>query len=122
MYFSDGKSDRAILLTEECQTCIAVGVECLDRTLLQLLTGNITVAKLKLLDARITNFTEVFCAIERNAQSAAFEVPESGVQGLDKSAVLQKVILWRKREMSNLESMCRLISHFVAASRGVKSG
>jgi len=121
---SDGKSERACLLTEECQECIAIGVEDLDKTIHQLLTGQISLAKLKLLatEPGTANFLEVFRVVEKNAQSDVFKVPESGIEGLNKSGVLQRVILWRKTEQQNLESMCRLVSHFTDLCRDIQSG
>jgi len=118
----DGKSERARLLTVECQECIAIGVEALDNTIQQLLNGHTSLAKLKLLTAGIANFLQVFRVVEKNAQSDVFKVPESGVQDMDKAAVLHKVINWRQFEQKNLESMCRLVSNFVAACAGVQSG
>ena len=64
----------------------------------------------------------MFRVVEKNAQSAQFEVPDSGVEGLDKSAVLQKVMKWRQTEQDKLESVCRLVSHFVARCGDVQSG
>jgi len=64
----------------------------------------------------------VFNAVEKNAESDVFNVPESGVKGLNKSAVLQKVITWRQAEQCNMETMCRLVSHFVEACGHVQSG
>ena len=87
-----------------------------------MLTGQISVAKLKLLTARAANFLEVFRVVEKNAQNDVFNVPESGVQTLDKTAVLHKVINWRKIEQQNLESLCRLVSYFVVACDGIQSG
>ena len=119
---SDGKSERARLLTDECQQCILVGVEVLISTVKQLLDGQISLAKLKLLAAGTANFLEVFCVVERNAQNDMFSVPESGVPNMDKTAVLHKVINWRQFEQQNLESMCKLVSYFVAACGDIHSG
>ena len=120
--FSDGKSERARLLTDECQECIAVGNEVLQNTIQQLLNGHISVAKLKLLTAGTANFLGVFRVVEKNAESDVFNVPESGVQDMDKAAVLQKVIIWRQKEQQNLELICRLVSYFVTACDGIQSG
>lgn len=87
-----------------------------------MLTGNISLAKLKLLSDGTANFLEVFRVVEKNAESSVFSVPESGVEGLDKSAVLQKLIKWRETEQRNLESECRLVSHFVTACHSIQSG
>jgi len=118
----DGKSERVHVLAEECQACIAIGVEALDNTIQQLLTGHISLAKLKVLTAGTTSFLEVFRVVEKNAQSAVFKVPESGVKDVNRTTVLQKVMRWRMIEQRNLEGMCRLVSHFVAACGGVQSG
>jgi len=73
------------------------------------------------LTAGIANFLEVFRVVEKNVQQL-FNVPQSGVKDLDKSAVLQKVLHWRKVEHSNLESMCILLHHFIAMCPGIQSG
>ena len=124
IYISDGKSGRVTLLAEECQACIAIGVEVLDKTIHQLLTGQISLAKLKLLatEPGTANFLEVFRVVEKNAQSDVFKVPESGVGDLSKTGVLQKVILWRKTEQQSLESVCRHVSHFTDLCRDIQSG
>lgn len=122
VYISDGKSERVTLLTEKCQECIAIGIEALDRTINELLTGQISVAKLKLLTTGTANFLEVFRVVEKNAQSDVFNVPASGLKEIDKPGVLQKVINWRKMEQRSLELMCRNLSHFVAACRDIQSG
>ena len=119
---SDGKSERVALLTDKCQEYIAIGIEVLDRTIQQLLTGQISVAKLKLLTAGTGNFVEVFRIVEKNAQSDMFSVPESGLKEVDKTMVLQKLIAWRKMETQSLELMCRNLSYFVAACRDIQSG
>ena len=99
-----------------------IGVEVLDNTIQQLLTGRISLAKLKLLTDGTANFLEVFRIVEKNAQSSVFKVPESGVENMDKSVVLQKVITWRQTEQCNLESLCRLLNHFVSTCHGIQSG
>lgn len=109
-------------MTEKCQECIAIGIEALDRTINELLTGQISVAKLKLLTTGTANFLEVFRVVEKNAQSDVFNVPASGLKEIDKPGVLQKVINWRKMEQRSLELMCRNLSHFVAACRDIQSG
>jgi len=118
----DGKSERACLLTDECQECILNGVDVLDRTIQQMLTGSISVAKLKLLTDGTGNFLEVFRVVEKNAQGQVFRVPKSGVEDMDKASVLQKVITWRKTEQQNLEKMCILVSQFVASCSDIHSG
>ena len=110
------------LLREECQECIAIGNGVLENTIQQLLTGSISVAKLKILTAGISNFLEVYRVVEKNAQSDVFNVPESGVKGLDKSAVLHKVINWRQAEQHSMESMCICVSHFIAECGSIQSG
>lgn len=119
---SDGKSERVHVLTEECQECILIGVEALDNTIQQLLSGHISLAKLKLITDRAANFLEVFRVVEKNAQSVVFKVPESGVEGMNRTTVLQKMMQWRIVERHNLETVCRLVNHFVAACGGVQSG
>jgi len=109
-------------LTEKCQECIAIGIEVLDNTIQQLLTGEISVAKLKLLMTETANFLEVLHAVEKNAQSDMFSVPESGLAAVDKTIVLQIVINWRKIEKQSLELMCRNLSHFLIACREIQSG
>ena len=109
-------------MTDKCQEYIAIGIEVLDRTIQQLLTGQISVAKLKLLTAGTGNFVEVFRIVEKNAQSDMFSVPESGLKEVDKTMVLQKLIAWRKMETQSLELMCRNLSYFVAACRDIQSG
>jgi len=109
-------------LTEKCQDCIATALSVLESTIRQLLNGDISVAKLKLLTAGTANFLEVFRVVEKNAESDVFNVPESGVKDMNKTAVLQKVIQWRVLEQCNLELMCRLVSHFVAACGAIQSG
>ena len=118
----DGKSERVALLTDKCQEYIAIGIEVLDRTIQQLLTGQISVAKLKLLTAGTGNFLEVFRVVEKNAESDVFSVPESGLKEVDKTMVLQKLIAWRKIERQSLELLCRNLSCFVAACRDIQSG
>jgi len=110
------------MLTEKCQECIAVGIGVLENTIQQLLTGHISVAKLKLLTAGTANFLEVYHVVEKNAQSDVFNVPESGVKDLDKSAVLQKVINWRQIEQRGMESMCLQLSHFITECGDIQSG
>lgn len=109
-------------MTEQCQEYIAIGIEVLDNTIQQLLMGNMSVARLKLLIAGTANFLEVIRVVEKNAQSDIFNVPESGLPEIDKTAVLQKVINWRKMEQKSLQLMCRNLSHFVAACRDIQSG
>lgn len=109
-------------MSEKCQDCIATALGVLESTIRQLLNGDILVAKLKLLTDRKANFLEVFRVVETNAESDVFNVPESGVKDMNKTAVLQKVIHWRSREQHNMESVCRLVSHFVAACGGIQSG
>jgi len=77
---------------------------------------------LKQLAGGTANFLEVFRVVEKNAQSDVFKVPESGVPGMNRDAVLQKVINWRKIEQRNMESVCRLLSNFVAECHDIQSG
>lgn len=98
------------------------GVDVLDNTIKRLLAGHISVAELKLLADGTANFLEVFRVVEQNAESTVFKVPESGVKDMSKAAVLQKVINWRRMEQHNIESMCRLVSHFVAVCGDIQSG
>ena len=116
------RSERGHVLTDECQECVLIGVDVLDKTIQQLLSGDISVAKLKLLAGGMDKFLEVFRVVEENAQNDVFKVPESGVKGMNRAAVLQKVIIWRKKEQHNLESMCRLISYFVSICGDIHSG
>ena len=118
----DGKSERVNLITEKCQECIAVGIGMLESTIRQLFTGRLSVAKLKLLTAGTANFLEVYRVVEKNAQNDVFNVPQSGVEGMDKSAVLQKVMMWRQTEQQSMESMCVYLSYFVAECADIQSG
>jgi len=77
---------------------------------------------LKVLIAGITNFLEVYRVVEKNAQNDVFNVPESGIEAMDKCAVLQKVITWRQTEQRCMESMGVRVSHFVAECGDIQSG
>jgi len=99
-----------------------VGIGVLESTIHQLLAGSISVAKLRLLTAGTAKFLEVYHVVELNAQNDVFNVPESGVDGMEKSAVLQKVITWRQTEQRGMELLCVHLSHFIAECANIQSG
>jgi len=110
------------LLSDECQERLAIGNGVLENTIQQLLNGSISFGKLKVLTAGISNFLEVYRVVEKNAQSDVFNVPDSGIKDLNKSAVLQKVISWRQIEQRNVESLCVHLSHFIIECGNIQSG
>jgi len=118
----DGKSERANILSEICQESITVALSLFDSVIDRLLNGSITISLLNIICGEEKSFLELFKLIEKNTQSGATNVPESGLRDVDKSGVLLKVINWRRKEVEGFEKITELARHFGNMCTNIMSG
>ncbi len=119
-YISVHKGDSLCLFSESLEF-MDLALVILKDTVDGLLTGNIKVQKLELLQDNKQTFIEL-CKILLEQKNPVLDVPESGLNGIDKVQVIIKVLNWRKEEMDKFRHTRTLVNHLVTMCKQIEPG
>ena len=111
--------DRADILNEECKKKITKGLDIFSDTVQQLMSGDITIDTVFLLDQHRATMMKIQEVLDQSQQSTT-EDPKSKI--ISGSLILLKVLEWRKLEVEAYRKMRTIAQRFSQMCSSFKPG